>query len=395
MPDLVLDAADPGFAADPHPVYDRLRRTGPVQQVRFANGSTGWLVTSYDEARQALTHPDLSNTLRPGTATSGARAVLERHMLTSDAPEHTRLRRLVTDAFSPRRIAALTPVVRDVTDGLVRQLLASGPGPLDLVSQFAFPLPVTVIFEVLGVPLADRDDLRSWTYTVASPNGPAGDAPTQAAWAHMLRYFADLIAAKRAQPTDDLFSDLVVAEDDGGRLTEAELLGMAFLLLFAGYETTMNLIGSTALALLSDPALRDQLRAEPARRDAAVEELLRHASPIEGALWRRALRDATVGDVTVPAGDTVLVLLAAANRDPGRFDRPHTLDFDRPASAHLAFGYGAHYCVGAHLARLEARIALGALLDDVPTLQLAADPADIPWRPGLLVRGPARLPVTI
>ncbi|MCG6494276.1 cytochrome P450 [Kitasatospora sp. A2-31] len=405
-----LDPADAAFARDPYPFYAALREQGrPAAPVALSNGTSAWLVTGYRQARTVLADPRFSNVPAPKAgprkaegATAGARSVLEQHMLNTDGAEHRRLRRLASVAFTPRRVDALTGRIAALTDSVLAELTArAGSGAVvDLVDGFAFPLPVLVISEILGVPEQDRLDLRTWTYRVGSPAGALAPGELDQAWQSLHRYFAQLIAEKRRRPGEDLFS-LLARDEDEAALDDGELLAMAFLLLFAGYETTMNLLASAALLLLDHP---DELRA--ARQDAGsgwaavIEETLRHASPLEGTTWRRASEEVDLGGGTVvPAGASVLVVLAAANRDPDVFTDPDAFRPGRyaPGSGralpHLAFGHGPHVCLGARLARLEAEVALPRLFDALPDLRLAADPGALPYRPGLLVRGPRTVPV--
>ncbi|MEV6974020.1 cytochrome P450 [Kitasatospora sp. NPDC093806] len=404
-----LDPADPAFARDPYPFYAALRAAGPATRVRLANGTSAWLVTGHRQVRAALADPRFSNVPKPnaGRARAGcpadpARAALARHMLNTDGPDHRRLRHLAVAAFTPRRVDAMADRIRQLTDTVLAGLSdrLHRDGTADLVDDFAFPLPVLVIGEVLGVPERDRADLRTWTYQVGSPADALPAGTTERAWGRLHAYFDQLIADKRRAPGEDLFSSLVhAAEPDA--LDRDDLLAMAFLLLFAGYETTMNLLASASLALLTDPgelaAARD---GGPDRWAAVIEETLRHGSPLEGATWRRTTEDVDLGsDTVIPAGSSVLVVLAAANRDPEVYPDPDRFSPDRylpgtdRAPGHVAFGHGPHVCLGARLARLEAQLALPRLFDALPTLRLAADPADLPYRPGLLVRGPRRLPV--
>ncbi len=388
MSDPVVDATVPAFSRDPFPTYAGLRARGPVGRVVLANGREAWFVTGHAEARKVLADKRFTAVRPTSLDPTSPRGLLERHMLNTDAPEHTRLRRIAATAFTDARIDELGTRIERIVDALLDTF--PHEGVVDLVTAYGFPLPVQVMCEVLGVPEADREGLRQWTYVVGSPTGP----DTDDAWKQLLAYFTELIESKRRTPTDDLYSDLVHAHDDEGVLTEQELLAMAFLLLFAGYETTMNLIGSSVLSLLTHP---DQLRAltTPEHWATAVEELLRHGSPLEGATWRWAGVDVDIAGVTVPAGASVLVSLAAANRDPARFADPDSLDLAREPNPHLAFGHGPHFCIGGRLARLEAAIALPRLFARFPHLRLAVDPADVGWRPGLLVRGPLALDVRV
>ncbi|KUJ67142.1 cytochrome [Streptomyces albus subsp. albus] len=406
-----LDPAAPAFARDPYPYYARLRAQGPAARVALANGTGAWLVTGYAQARAVLADRRFSNVPprragrpKPDSPGERARATLARHMLNADAPEHDRFRRLAAAAFSPRRVDALRERIERLSEQVVAELVERlrREEAVDLVDAFAFPLPVLVISEVLGVPEADRADLRDWTYRVGSPADALDPGAVDEAWTRLHAYFTTLIAAKRRTPGDDLFSALV-QDADGGGLDDEELLAMAFLLLFAGYETTMNLLASASLLLLTHPEELAAAREQGAARWAAVaEETLRHASPLEGATWRRTTEEVDLGSGTViPAQASVLVVLAAANRDPERFPAPDSFRPSRyltrgdRAAAHLAFGHGPHVCLGARLARMEAGIALPRLFAALPGLGLAADPATLPYRPGLLVRGPRRLPVRL
>ncbi|MFC5720793.1 cytochrome P450 [Streptomyces gamaensis] len=407
-----LDPAHADFARDPYPYYARLRAQGPAARVPLANGTHAWLVTGYGPARAVLGDPRFSNVPprragrpRADSPAERARSCLARHMLNSDAPGHLRLRRLTTAAFTPRRVDALRPRVERLTDTLLARLRTrlDREGTADLVDAFAFPLPVLVIGEVLGVPEADRDALREWTYRVGSPADALAPGAVDEAWTSLYTYFRELIADKRRAPGDDLFSTLVAGERDGG-LDDGELLAMAFLLLFAGYETTMNLLASASLLLLTHPGERAAACAGgPARWAAVTEETLRHASPLEGTTWRRTTEAVDLGGgVVIPAGEPVLVVLAAAGRDPEHFPEPDAFRPDRylpgdgvRAAAHLGFGHGPHFCLGARLARLEAAVALPRLFTALPSLTLAADPRELPYRPGLLVRGPRRVPVRL
>ncbi|MFF7196982.1 cytochrome P450 [Streptomyces sp. NPDC008079] len=379
------------FTADPYPVYARLRERGPVHHVRTADTGAMWLVVGHDEARAALADSRLSKnwqSLLPDGDVSGGFAS---HMLDADPPRHTRLRKLVSREFTPRRVEALRPRVQAITDDLVEAMLPGGSA--DLVDALAFPLPMTVICELLGVPDLDREAFRGWSNEIVGPTGPEAEADAVQA---MSEYLVELIEDKRCTaPRDDLLSALIRTRyEDGDRLSSDELVGMAFLLLVAGHETTVNLIANGVLALLRHPDQLAALRADPGLLDGAVEEMLRYDGPVETTTWRFARETLEIGGVRVPSGDSVLIALASADRDPGRYPAPDTFDIRRSPQGHLAFGHGIHYCLGAPLARLEGRIAVRTLLDRCPGLALAADPAALTWRPGLLIRGVHRLPVT-
>jgi cytochrome P450 len=396
-------ALDPSFFADPYAVYAALRDDGPVRRVVLPNGWDVWVVTRYAEARAALADPRLSKDPRSLAERFGddmirdddiVAASLRAHMLNADPPDHTRLRKLVTKAFTARRIDGLRPRIEAITDELLDELAAgAGHGPVDLIDTFAFPLPITVISELLGVPPDDRDDFRAWSTTIVS-DGP--DDEMQTASAAMATYLSGLLAAKRADPGDDLLTALIQARDDEDRLDEHELVSMAFLLLVAGHETTVNLIGNGVLALLRRPDQLSRLRADPSLIPGAVEELLRYDGPVNLATMRFTTEPVVLGDgVRIPAGEFVLVSLASADHDPSRFADPDRLDVTRPVGGHLAFGHGIHYCLGAPLARLEGEIAFTCLLDRFPHLRLAGTPTDLRWRHSSLIRGLERLPVQL
>jgi cytochrome P450 len=309
-------------------------------------------------------------------------------MLNTDPPDHTRLRKLVNRAFTARTVSRLRPRIVEITDGLLEELARAGEA--DLLEAFAFPLPITVICELLGIPGADRDRFREWSNVLVSAAGPERIGRASA---EMAEFLTDLVAAKRAAPTEDLLSGLVHVCYEGERLGMAELVSMAFLLLVAGHETTVNLIGNGMLALLRHPDQLAALRRDPSLLPNAVEEFLRYEGPVNLATLRFTTEPVALDGVEIPAGEFVLVSLLSANRDGTRFADPDTLDVRRPAGGHLAFGHGIHYCVGAPLARLEAEIAIGRLLERFGDIRLAADPATLSWRDSTLMRGLETLPV--
>ncbi|RKR86950.1 cytochrome P450 [Micromonospora pisi] len=390
---------DAAFVADPYPTYAALREAGPVHQVTLPDGSAVWLVTRYADVRAALADQRLS--LDKANSDGSWRGfslppALDANLLNMDPPNHTRIRRLIAQAFGPQRIAGLRPRVEAAAQELLDRVAAHGHA--DLVADFAGPLPVTVISDLLGVPEADRAALRGWTDVMLSP--PADDPRAGARVIMRLQEFlVALIADKRRQPGDDLLSAMIAARDteaDGGtdRLSEDELTSLAFLVLFAGYENSVHLIGTGLLALLRHPEQLDAVRAAPELPAGAVEELLRYEPPAPVAFRRFPLTDVTIGGVHIPAGAAILVNVAAANRDPLRFDQPELLDVNRSDSGHLTLGHGIHYCVGAPLARLELQVAIGAVIRRFPKLTLAVDPADLSWRPSFRTRGLRSLPVT-
>jgi cytochrome P450 len=378
------------FTADPYPVYAALRERGPVHHVHTADSGDMWLVVGYDEARAALADQRLSKDWRiiaPDTQSVDT----SDHMLVSDPPQHTRLRKLVAREFTSRRMGALRPRVDRITDELITAMLPHGSA--DLLEALAFPLPMTVICELLGVPDLDRTSFRSWSNAIVGGADSVEDE--QAAVTAMTAYLVGLIEDKRGGgPREDLLSALIRTRDeDGDQLSPEELVGMAFLLLVAGHETTVNLIGNGVLALLTHPDQFAALRADPGLMDNAIEEMLRYDGPLESATWRFTPQPVDIGGTLIPAGEVVAVVLASADRDPARFPAPDAFDIRRPTQGHLAFGHGLHHCLGAPLARLEATSALTALLTHCPTLTLATSSSRLTWRPGPLMRGLHHLPV--
>ena len=387
---------DPAVLADPHPVLAELRESGPVHRIDGSTGLPVWMVTRYDDVLAALSDPRLSNDPHHASAlTEVLRGdFLSRSMIGTDPPEHTRLRRLVSKAFTARRVEGLRPRVQEITDALLDRLTPRGSA--DLVADFGLPLPITVIGELLGIPEADRDRFREWTDEMLDrPFDPGSDlALVTAARERMHGYLADLVAAKRARPADDLLTDLVEATDEGERLDPQELLAMTFLLLIAGYVTTVSLIGNGTLALLRQPEQLDRLRADLTLVPQAVEELLRFDGPVNPGLTRFALEDLEIDGVRIPRGDMVMLAIAAADRDPRRFSDPDRLDVGAVDPGHLAFGHGIHYCLGAPLARLEGQVAFTALLTRLPGLALAAREDELRWTGGGVLRSLRELPVT-
>ncbi|GAA3486364.1 cytochrome P450 [Streptomyces cremeus] len=383
------------FTANPYPYYEKLREAGPVHHVRTADVDEMWLVVGYEEGRRALADPRLSKNWRNSELWDPEQASpMSSNMLETDPPQHARLRKLVAREFTVRRVEALRPRVQQITDDLVDSLLAKGSshGPADLIDALAFPLPMTVICELLGVPDLDRDRFRAWSNEVVAPTGTETSV---AAVGEMGAYLVELIEDKRRSPAGDLMSDLIRARDeDGDRLSPDELVGMAFLLLVAGHETTVNLISNGVRALLSHPGQLAALRADfDGLLDGAVEEMLRYEGPVENATFRFTREPLELAGVPVPAGKPVLVSLAAGDRDPARYPDPDRFDIRRAPQGHLAFGHGIHFCVGAPLARLEGRIAIRTLLERCPDLALDPGAGALDWLPGLLIRGVRELPV--
>ncbi|WP_326668458.1 cytochrome P450 family protein [Streptomyces sp. NBC_01257] len=384
---------DPRFLQDPYPIYAAMRSSCPVQPVPAGSGGRiSYLVTGYAEAREALGDARLSKDTAAffaGKATGRRLHPAVAHtMLATDPPQHTRLRKLVTKAFTTGAVAELRPFIAEVTGSLLDQWPAGGR--FDFVAGLAVPLPVIVICELLGVPEADRPDVQRWSGELFAAGRPE---VIDAASHSMAGYMTDLIAAKRVHPGGSVLDRLISARDGDDLLSEDELVSLAVLLLVAGHETTGNFLGNAALALLRHPAELHRLREDPDEVPAALDELLRFDSPVSTATFRFTTEDVTLGGTDIPAGSPVLVALGAANRDPARFASPDLLDPDRDAGAHLGFGHGIHRCVGAPLAKAEAEIALRAVLTRFPGIRLAVPPDRLEWRRTRLVRGLASLPL--
>jgi cytochrome P450 len=400
----VTDAAGPvpldedSYYQDPMGFFARLRESRPVAPVRMPAYGRAWIVTRYADVRTVLTDPRLAKDVhrwpgggqsRPSEATG-----VYAHMLHADPPDHTRLRRLVQKVFTPRR-AALRPRAEEIAAGLLDEMAAARGGVVDLLDVYARPLPIAVLCELLGIPVADR----AWiALTVAAYDERAEHQRVER---DLAAYFAELIADKRADPGDDLVSALVAACDSAGAdgaadgLTGDELVSTVFLLVMAGFDTTVNLIASGTLALLTHPGEKARLRQDPSLLPAAVEELLRFTNPVNHANDRFTTEDVPVGDVVIPAGEWVLPATSSANRDPAQFPDPDRLDLGRDTSGHVAFGHGVHHCLGAPLARMEAEIALGALLTRCPEISLAVPRQELRWRPVSLMNGLESLPVRL
>jgi cytochrome P450 len=321
-----------------------------------------------------------------------------RHMLSVDPPDHTRLRRLASAAFSRPRIAALRPRVQAIVDGLLDNLEARGDTIVDLVKGFAFPLPFTVISELLGVPEPDQNRLGNWFTTLLTPSSAPEPPPEAvAASANIVRYLADLLALKRAEPGEDLVTDLVRAADESGSLTEQEMLSTIFQLVVAGHDTTTSLIGNGTVALLLHSHQRDALVADPALVPHAIEEMLRWDAPVPHSTFRYATTDVALGGTVIPAFSQVIISLGAANRDPARYGKADAFDIGRDDTSHLAFGHGIHHCLGARLARLEGVIAFTSLHGRFPAMRLAVPKSQLRWShgDGLVLRGLSELPVIL
>jgi cytochrome P450 len=390
--------AHPRFKADPYPFYARMRAETPVFQASVPFIGRGWFATRYDDVLTVAKDDRFSRDILPLVHWMPrlVRVPLTRQMLSQDPPDHTRLRKLVSQAFTPGRIERLRARVQVVCDE--RLEAASSKVTFDLVRDYALPIPFTVIAELLGIPEPDRRRF----HRLAQGSLPIGVASgvldvsmaVPSVWL-ITRYFRKLFAERRARPQEDLLSALVQAEEAGDRLDEDELLGIAILLLVAGYETTTHLIGSASLALLEHPEQRERFVSEPGITNSAIEELLRYTSPVEITAPRIAREDVTLGAVTIPRGGWVIAVLGSANRDESVFRNPDILDLARNPNPHVAFGQGRHFCLGASLARMEAQVALTSLFARFPDLRLTQPADSLRWRRLLPMRGLAELPVAV
>ncbi|MEX2972149.1 cytochrome P450 [Streptomyces sp. C184] len=396
------DLLDPRNQADPYPLYSRWRAQAPLAPL----DDRLMVLTRYEDCAAVLRDGRFGHPEADDPRFAGRRPSLEvlvdddgrpvRGFLGLNPPDHTRMRALVSQAFTRRRVERLAPRIEELTDELFTAMERT-QGPVDLIEGLATPLPVAVISELLGVPTEDRHRMLTWSHAVARalvPDFllPPGAAEQEAqARREFTDYLRELVVERRRAPGDDLLSALVTVHDDGDVLTENELLATCTLLLIAGHETTVNLIGNGTLALLRHPDQLARLRSDPALTDNAVEELLRYDSPVQLTV-RFALQDAEVAGVPVPAGSTLLMLIGAANRDPAAYEHPERLDIGRTPLRHLAFGQGIHFCLGAPLARLETQIALRMLLARAPQVRLAGEPE---WKDHITLRGLSRLPLSL
>jgi cytochrome P450 len=386
---------DPEFVANPYPTYHRLRAEDPVH----CSPLGFWVLTRYEDVVASLRDPRFAKepiasyvAARLGSPTPGAGLA----MLDRDPPDHTRLRGLVNKAFTPRVVDVLRPRIQQMVAGLLDAV--EGKGAMDLIEDFAYPIPVVVICEMLGVPVADRERFKQWGVDIARgldaillPLDSDVTLRSRAARTALGDYFRELIAERRSSPRADLLSGLIAAEEAGDKLNEEELLATCILLLVAGHETTVNLIGNGSLALLRHPAELQRLRENPGLIASAVEELLRFDGPVQRTA-RMPSEDVTIGGHTIPKGEMVMPFIGAADRDPAQFPDPDRLDIARADNRHIAFGWGIHFCLGAPLARVEGQIAINTLVQRLPKLALATDRPE--YRRSLTLRGLVTLPVT-
>ncbi|HEY8547279.1 MAG TPA: cytochrome P450, partial [Acidimicrobiales bacterium] len=400
---------DPVMFTNPAPRYAELRRTAPVSTVRsrqLLRGGTGYMVTRYDDVLQVHTDPRLSSDILRHTR--GGRLIrfaprvmrlLTDSMVFKDDPDHKRLRRLVNRAFTPKRVQRMTGHIEQVVDELLDDLdrRAEADGTVDLVADFATALPLRVISEMMGVGPADRHDFHRWVerFTTAQADGAVALLRAMPTGRTMVKLFDRLAAERRADPDDGLITALVRAKEDGDQLDDDEIVGMIFLLLLAGHDTTANLIGSSVVALLEHPEQLARFREEPDIAETAVEELLRFTTPVPCGAARVATEDLEIGGTEIPKGAQVLGMIISANRDETVFDDADELDLGRHPNQHITFAFGAHYCLGNQLARLEGRLALRALVARFPDLRVAVPHEELRFKPTQSLRGYRELPVAL
>ena len=397
-----INITDAKFKANPFPFYARLRAEAPVFPVTVRGGQRAWLVTHYDDVLAVLKNDqhfvkDPKNAmtfeqLKKAPKIPPMFRALERNMLSLDAGDHDRLKALVHKAFTPRMIEQMRDQTQAVTDAALDNFQRKGS--MDLIADFALPVPLTIIGRILGVPESDNHRFNSWTRAFIEIGGGGNPLFLIPSMLAFMGYLKKLIKERRIRPRDDLISGLVKAQEGNDQLTDDEVLAMIFLLLSAGHETTVNLIGSGALALLEHPDQIIKLRDQPELIKPAVEELVRYVVPAEMTTQRYATKDINIAGITIPRGEMVLGVLASANRDPKHFENPDVVNIARENNKHLSFGQGMHYCLGAPLSRLEAQIALSTLFRRVPNLRVSIAPEQIRWRSGFIVRGLESLPVS-
>lgn len=393
-----FDPWDEGHRSDPKPLYESMRESAPVYRgIGPETRRSFWFLTRYEDVISSLRNPLLGREWR--RLPDGVREqhdfdepeevqVVNRHLLNLDPPDHTRLRKLVSHGFTSKRIQDLEPRIRGLTSTLLDELEDGA----DLIQSVASPVPVTVIAELLGVPIGDQIHFRSLVDRMLRP---VSEEDSMEAAVEFIGYMNDGIEHRRHTRGDDLLSALIHLEDEGDTLDHSELLSMVQLLLIAGHETTVNLIGNGMVELMRHPEQRHRLMTDRALLPSAIEEMLRFNGPVETSFPRFAYEDLEIGGVGIPQGDAVIPVLMAANNDPDQFPNPKSFDITRQLNRHVAFGSGIHYCLGAPLARLEAIIVIGSLLDRWPHIDFVGDPADLEWLPGFFLRGVRHLPVHI
>ncbi|WP_172251157.1 cytochrome P450 family protein [Saccharibacillus deserti] len=382
----------PEFTQDPYPVYARMREEEPIAKLMFPDGQFGWMITRYEDAVEILKDNRFIKDMTKIYG-SGSQSIFTNNMLFADPPDHRRLRGLVQQAFTPKLIEGMRGHIQQIADNLLDAV--EGRDTIELIDDYAFPLPIIVISEILGVPIEDQEKFRTWSNSIIGASN-AEEGPT--VYQHMqefTEYLGRWFEKVRREPGDDLISQLIVAEEAGERLSEQEIYGVVSLLIIAGHETTVNLIGNGILSLLQHPDQLRKLQENPELIKGAIEEMLRYNGPVEFSTSRWAGEDLEFRGHAMQKGDLIVVALDSADRDGAQFADPDLFDITRERSRHLAFGHGIHMCLGAPLARLEGEIAVNTLIRRFPNLRLRKDAGELEWRPGMIVRGVKAIPLSL
>ncbi|WP_433921044.1 cytochrome P450 family protein [Paenibacillus taichungensis] len=395
-----VDFMDHAFIQQPFPVYETLRTEEPVHRLLLPSGHVAWMVTRYEDAVKILqdsrfvtgvldnSNDDMRGALPPH------QAIISRNLISVGPEDHRRLRRLIQKAFTPRMIERLRGRIVEISDELLDRIQAGNTRDFDLIEDYAFPLPIIVICEMLGVPLKDQDKFRAWSNTIMEGvSNPQMNQESDEVMKAFVDYLQALITERRNHSQQDLISDLISIEEEGDKLSEQELYALVFVLIIAGHETTVNLIGNGMLALLEHPEQKQILMDDPELIQAAVEEVLRFNGPAEISNVRWATENVEFQGIQIRPGDMMLVALSSANRDSSQYEEADTFNITRKVNDHIAFGKGIHYCLGAPLARLEGEIAINALLRRLPEIRLNTDMQLLEWRPGMIIRGLKAFPV--
>ncbi|MEK4274585.1 cytochrome P450 family protein [Paenibacillus sp. FSL R7-0026] len=394
-----VDFLDKSFIQNPFPVYEKLRTEDPVHRFPLPSGHFAWMISGYEDAvailqdkRFVTNSPFMENA--EGSAPPH-QEIISRNLLSVNPEDHRRLRRLIQKAFTPRMIERLRGRIVEISDELLDKVLASGKRDMDLIEDYAFPLPIMVICEMLGVPLQDQDKFQEWSNTIMEGfNNPEMKEKSDEVMKAFVDYLHVLITERRQHLQEDLISDLISVEEEGDVLSEQELYALVFVLIIAGHETTVNLIGNGMLALLDNPEQKQLLLNDPELIHPALEEILRYNGPAEVSNIRWANEDVEYGGKHIRQGDMLFVSFSSANRDHQQFPEPDTFDITRKVNNHIAFGKGIHFCLGAPLARLEGEIAINALLCKMPDIRLNTTEESLEWRPGMIIRGLKDFPVS-
>ncbi|WP_345808056.1 cytochrome P450 [Bacillus pumilus] len=385
---------DESFISNPFPIYQSIRETDPIYRFILPNGEYAWIVTTYEYALKVLKDPRyvINPTPNEKEETDPYKAIMSKNLLSVHSDDHRRLRKLVQKAFTPKMIENLRGRIEEISEELLDKV--ESHQKMDLIDDYAFPLPIIVICEMLGIPEHDQDKFRSWSNTIMEGiHNPEQATQSEMAIISFVDYLKELITLRKSNLKNDLLSDLIRAEEDGNSLSENEMYALVFVLILAGHETSVNLIGNGVLALLEHPEQKDKLIENPHLIHSAIEEMLRFNGPAEVSNIRWTTEDVELGEKKIKAGEMVFISFSSANRDKSRFVEPESFDITRKVNDHLAFGKGVHFCLGAPLARLEGEIAIRSLFKRLPDLRLDGHFDQIQWRPGMIIRGAKKIPI--